>query len=363
MNEKLQNYFEHIFASKENFEKVIFEATTHEDMIEIIHTIAEQMVYESELSEKINFIKLKNISQLDLSDMAFFLVRMLFNEVVEWFMQYTKDEDEIKRLIQEDKLKMYFLHQLAMSYYFDHEEIYLSTIIHSYYEVLRQAPNFRQIPKIGHDAVTGTSKVRSLFLNRDGSVLVRRADQIWMRIDQASKTKKRKVFALTAELKKHKDEVEDIQLRIKGYEESAKLTKQSLGKFSPDYMRNVLTEDDPKYALDRKILAAIPAGELAYELELRAEKAIVGARTAIAKDEFKKIKLFFEKCKINNSPNALSAKRTELEEKLPRKKQQYLESVAKYQTAKDEPLENFDEQLAKITQVFVENLKRFPVRK
>lgn len=363
MNEKLENYLEHIFKSEQNFEKIIFEIETDSDREEIVELIAYQIVFESDLKTKLNFLHLTSFNNLDLSDMAFGVVRLLLNEAVEWLEQYFGNGEQIRQMIQNDKLKVYMIHELAMKYYFEYEELFLSQIAESYFEMLRQATNFRQILKIGHDAVTGTSKHRSLFLTPDGAQVVRRADQVWMRVDQASKAKKRKILALTNELKKFKEQVEDLQIRLQAIQDASRLTPQALQKFTPQMVRDIFTEDDPKFLYNRRLLAMVPAGDLAYQMEVLCERASIGAKTALAREEFKKIKNVFSKAKINNTPKELDLKRMEIEHKLPFKRERYKEAVERYQSIKDEPLENFDDQLKKIKDVMVENLKNRPVQK
>ena len=363
MNEKLEQYLEHIFKDVSHFEKILFEIESDSDRKEILELIAHHIVYESELKSKVNFLFLNSYNNLDLSDMAFSIVRLLLDEAVEWLEQYFGDGDHIRQIIQNDKLKVYFIHELSMSYYFDHTEIFVSQIAESYFELLKQASNFRQISKVGHDAVTGTSKQRSLFLTPDGAQVVRRADQVWMRVDQASKAKKRKIFTLTNELKKYKEQVEDLQVRLQALQDAQRLTPQALQKFTPQMIRDIFTEDDPKHIYNRRLLASVPAGDLAYQLETLCERAAIGAKTPLAREEFKKIKTLFAKAKINNTPKELELKRMEYEHKLPFKRERYKEAVERYQSIKDEPLEHFDEQLKKIKDVMVENLKKRPVQK
>ena len=359
----MQQYLDYIFTSQANFEKAVFEIQSDEDRREILQIIARQIVREEDIRTKINFEHLTSINHLDLSDLAFTLVRLLLSEAVEWLAQYFQDEEVIKSTIQEDKMKIYMIHEMAVDYYFEHQEIFLSEIVETYFDLLIQAESFRHIAKIGHDAISGTSKIRSLFMLDNGSQVVRRADQVWMRVEQASKAKKRKVFTLTDELQKNKGMVEDLRLRIVSIDKAARVTAQSLKKFTPELVRNIFTEEDPKYLPDRRLLAVLPAGELCYQMEVLCERAAIQAKTAIAKDEYKKIQALFAKAKINNTADSLKLKRAEYEHKLPFKLERYKELAERYQRIQDEPLENFDEQLEKIKSVMVLNLKKFPVNK
>ncbi len=363
MSNSLQQYMDFIFTSPENFEKAVFEVQSKSERTEILEIIAKQIVTEEEIKHKINFHYLKTLNSLDFSTIAYNVVRLLLNEAVEWLGQYFADEDVIRKQIQDDKMKVYMLHEMGMQYYFENQEIFLSEVVESYFEVLQEAESFRQISKIGNEAISGTSKVRSLFLLDDGAQIVRRADQVWMRVDQASKAKKRKIYALTNDLTKYKEAVEDLQLRISAIDQSAHLSKQKLQKYTPELIRDIFTEDDPKFLADRRLLAVVPAGELANILETRCEKAAIGAKTMMARDEFKKIQSFFAKAKINNTPSELKMKRLDYEHKLPFKIERYKEIAMRYQNIQDEPLENFDEQLAKIKNTMIENLKKFPVNK
>lgn len=363
MSNTLQQYLEYIFASQANFEKAVFEIESDEERVEILQIIAKQIVEEEEIRKKVNFKYLTSLNHLDLSDLAFTVVRLLMNEAVEWLAQYFKDEEMIQRVIQEDKMKIYMLHEMAMNYYFEHQEIFLSIIAESFFELLLDAESFRHISKLGHDAVTGTSKVKSLFLLDNGAQIVRRADQVWMRVDQASKAKKRKFFSITNDLTEYKESVEDLKLRIASIDKAAHMTAQALRKYTPELIRNIFTEEDPKYLVDRRLLAVLPAGDLCYQMEVLCERAALQSKTAMGKEEFKKIQELFAKAKINNTPNALKMKKAEYEHKLPFKLERYKEIAERYQGIKDEPLENFDEQLEKIRSVMINNLKKFPVRK
>jgi hypothetical protein len=359
----MQQYLDYIFTSAENFEKAVFEIQSDADRQEILEIIAQQIVTEEEIRNKINFHYVKSINSLDFTALAYNVVRLLLEEAVEWLAQYFPDEDMIRKKIQEDKMKIYMLHEMGMAYYFEHQEVFLSEVVESYFEVLQEAESFRQISKVGHEAINGTSKVRSLFMLDDGAQIVRRADQVWMRVDQASKAKKRKVYALTNDLAKYKEAVEDLQIRISAIDQSAQLTQQKLQKYTPERIRDIFTEDDPKLIPDRRLLSVVPAGELANVLEVRCEKAAIAAKTVMARDEFKKIQAFFAKAKINNTPNELKMKRLDYEHKLPFKIERYKEVAERFQNIQDEPLENFDEQLLKIKNVMMKNLKKFPVNK
>lgn len=363
MGTSLEQYLEYIFASKENFEKAIFEVENDSDRKEVLEIIAKQIVNEEDIKLKINFTYIKSLNAFNMSDLAFNIVRLLLNEAIEWLAQYFSDEDALRKRITQDKLKVYLIHEMAMSYYFDNQEIFLSEIAESYFRLLQEAEGFRYISKVGHDAISGTSKIRSLFLLDDGAQIVRRADQVWMRVDQASKAKKRKVFSLTADLNKYKEAVEDLQLRVAAIDSASKMTPASLRRFNSELVRNIFTEEDPKYLADRRLLAVLPAGELCFIMETMCERASMSARTSMGKEDFKKIQAFFAKAKINNTPNELKMKRMEYEHKLPFKIEKYKEIAERYQSIKDEPLENFDEQLEKIKHVLVNNLKKFNVNK
>lgn len=359
----MQQYLDYIFGSQANFEKAVFEIESDEERLEILQIIAKQIVEEENGRKKINFKHLTSLSHLDLSDHAFSVVRLLMDEAVEWLAQYFKDEEMLRRVIAEDKMKVYMLHQMAMGYYFEHQEIFLSEIVESFFELLAEAETFRHISKVCHDAVTGTARIKSLFLLDDGAQIVRRADQIWMRVDQASKAKKRKIYSMTSDLAEYKESVEDLRLRIASIDKAAQITPQDLKKYTPELVRNIFTEDDAKYLVDRRLLSVLPAGDLCYQMEVLCERAALQAKTAMAKEEFKKIKAFFAKAKINNTPNALNMKRAEYEHKLPFKLERYKEIAERYQGIQDESLENFDEQLEKIRSVMINNLKKFPVKK
>jgi len=359
----MQQYLEYIFASQANFEKVVFEIESDEERIEILQIIAKQIVQEEDIRKKINFKYLPTLNQLDLSNLAFNVVRLLLNEAVEWLAQYFKDEEMIRSVIEEDKMKIYMLHEMAMEYYFEHQEIFLSEIAESFFELLTDAESFRHISKVGHDAVTGTSKIKSLFLLDDGAQIIRRADQVWMRVDQAAKAKKRKIYSMANELTEYKESVEDLKLRIASIDKAAHVTPQALKKYTPELIRNIFTEEDPKYLVDRRLLAVLPAGDLCYQMEVLCERAALQSKTAMGKEEFKKIQAFFAKAKINNTPSALKMKRAEYEHKLPFKLERYKEIAERYQGIQDEPLENFDEQLEKVRSVMINNLKKFPVNK
>lgn len=363
MSKSLEQYLEYIFASTGNFEKAIFEVETPADRIEIIGIIAKQIVREEDIRNKINFCYVKSINTFNISDLAFTVVRLLLNEVVEWLGQYFPDEEVIRAQISQDKLKIFMIHELAMSYYFDNDEIFLAEIAETYFELIQEAEGFRYIGKMGHEAILGTSKVRSLFMLDDGAQIVRRADQVWMRVDQASKAKKRKIAALTSELEKSKEAVEDLQLRVASIDNAQKVTLQALRKYTAEQVRDIFTEDDPKHLNDRRLLSSLPAGEMCFVMEVLCERAAMSSRTAMGKEDFKKIKTFFGKAKLNNTPKEMKMKRMEYEHKLPFKIDKYKEVLKRYQNIKDEPLENFDEQLFKIKQVLVMNLKKFTVNK
>ena len=365
MSEKLNKYLEYVFASTANFEKTIFEIESEQEREEILDLIAYQIVHESEIKNKVNFTLLSSYNNLDVSQMAYAVVKLLFNEAVEWFTTNFDlvSEEEILHIIESDKLKVYTIHQLGMNYFFDYQHIFMNSIAQSYFELLRQSQNFRVIGKVAQDAITGTSKNRSLFLTKDNGQLIRRADQVWMRVDQASKAKKQRIFTVTNELKRHKEQLEDIQLRVWAIDTATRLTSDVLKRYTAEYIRNVFTEDDPKYLKDRKLLTMLPAGDLAFQMETLCEKASINSKTKLGKDEFKKIQEIFAKAKINNTPQELKKKRMELEQRLPVKKEHYVESVKKYQKIKDEPLEDFDDQLTKIKAVMIENLKKRHVQK
>lgn len=358
MEKKLNQYLEHIFTSPLNFERTIFEVETQEDRRDVIESIAHHLVYESNQKEHLNFALLKSFNSLDVSDLAFGVVRILFEEVVEWLTSHFGHEQKIRAIIEKDRLKMYMLHTMGMAYFDENKTIFYEQIAESFFELIRQAGSFKQVTKVAQDAISGTIKQRSLFMLENGSQIVRRADQVWMRVDQASKAKKRKVFALTNDLKKYKEEVEDIQTRLKALDLAVKLTPQTLNRYSSERVREIFTEDKPEYRLDRRLLASVPAGELAYKMEVLCERAAINAKTPLARDEFKKIQALFAKAKLNNTPKELQLRRDDLMHKLPFRKERYIEIVNQYKTINDEPLDHFDEQLAKIKEIMIDNLAK-----
>ncbi|KIM11066.1 MAG: hypothetical protein KU37_08150 [Sulfuricurvum sp. PC08-66] len=356
MNEKLALYLEKIFSSDDEFERIIFEIETNEDRRAVMVDLASYVVNQSDLKTKLNFKLIKSYNALDVSDMAFAIVRVLFDEVVDWAQEHFPKEKGIAAAIQEDRLKMYMLHTLGMRYFDEFQGLFFDAIAESFFDLIHEAESFRHVSKIAQDAITGNAKNRSLFLLDNGSQIVRRADQVWIRVDQAHKIKKRQLYTLANDLKKYKADLEDMQVRLKAFEIAQTLTPEMLTHYSAERVREIFTEEKAEFALDRRVLGYIPSGDLAYQMETLCERAAINAKTPVAREEFKQIQTFFTKAKMNNTPTDLKMRRDEIVQKLPHRKQRYKEMLQQYQTLKEDPIFIFDEQLAKIKEVMVANL-------
>ena len=345
-----------IFESYDFFENNILGIETPKDRKEVVLSVVEEVLYESSLKQKVNFCFLYSYNNFSLKEFPLYIMHTVLEQVLIVLKEDIFLTDDELKIIKEDKVKVEYIYKLCLHYFKTYKEPIMSMLAKTLFELADQANDIKEISQILKEAVLGTAKHRSLVLKEGGIPVISKADQLWMRIKQANKEKKSKIFALEQEIKNLKMRINSFKENIDAIAKSKKLYKEDLEAYTLERLRDVFTNKDAKSIKERRILSFVPAGSMAYILEHKAEKGVIASKFQTQKDDFQKIMQFFEKCKFNNTAKQIDFKLKDFEKSLLVKQNILNRSNKKLEKIFNTNLENFDPFLQNIKKVIIRNL-------
>ena len=182
----IREYIRKIFEDRVLFEKAVLDVVTNEDREEIIHILADSLVWDT-LKEHLNFMYISNVSDFTLNQITNILFKEIANEWIDYAMHDLKlsKNDALEELQLEERIK--FVKLLSQDYYMYFKEYIFEKIADTFIDLL---------------VFNSQENTKSVFINAiinsdlflDRSILnINSSDQLCMAAKRAKELKNEKL--------------------------------------------------------------------------------------------------------------------------------------------------------------------------
>lgn len=352
-----QDYIQNIFSDHKIFEKEVLYVSCDADRQEVMHLLAKELCTKSKIANKISFLKLKSINDLDFDGVNITLVQMLLTELVSLLKEKRFTHVEIEE-IKKNKLYLKFIYKLVQAYMHRFSTVVYKEVVNTFFERISVADKPENIAKVVQEAIDGNKRYKSLLEQHTGGQILYKSAQAWMRVKQARDEKNRKAQKYQIEIVKLVKRVDQLKLHISSIVASKALTLNEVKKITPQLLIDMFTDEDNIQLHTKKTMFSyVCSPELTNILIGSAQTAVSQVKDPKERDDFSHIADFFKKCKNINTPEFVDMKFEEFKKELQVKSDRYRQQRLKLQTLRARPLDSFDVTLKLIKEVMVYNLQ------
>ena len=347
-----------VFTDTTLMESEIFEFEDSIDKKNYIMDLSYEIIYESSTKTKVNFNHVDKLDNFSFKTFPIAMAQIILQEIMdilEQHMNFSKRETEY---IKTNKKYIQKLLQMAVDYFKLYKKEIISLVGNSYFELVDKSTSIKDTQPMVKDVIIGTTKNRSLMLREDGSAVLSKPEQIWHRVKQASRMKEQAEKKLEADVARLSKNVTNLTLNLKSIKGARRLNSASLRKYTGDVILRIFTETTESNIGDKKLLSFVPAGDLAFELQERMERRAVASRSEDEKSDCKKIAIFFENCKFNNTDSHFKLLLKEYSEELEKKERSLFKVKDQLENIEMEGLDKFDPLLKTAKECMVDNISK-----
>jgi len=352
-----QDYIQNVFSDHQVFEKEVLHVTCDADRKEVMHLLSKDLCTKSKITNKISFLKLKSINDLDFDGVKITLVQILLAELVSLLKEKRFTQAEIEA-IKKNKLHLKFIYQLVQNYMRRFGSIVYKEVVNTFFDRISVADKPENIAKVVQEAIDGNKRYKSLLEQHTGGQILYKSAQAWMRVKQARDDKNRKAQKYQIEIVRLVKRVDQLKLHISAIVASKALTLNEVKKITPQLLIDMFTDEDNIQLHTKKTMFSyLSSPELTNILIGSAQTAVVQVKDPKERDEFSQIADFFKKCKSVNTPEFIDSRFEDFKKELQLKSDRYRQQRLKLETLRERPLDSFDVTLKLIKEVMVYNLQ------
>lgn len=353
---KSQEYIENIFSDVLIFEKEVLQVKCDIDRKEIMALMCKEICYESRIASTVNFLKIKSLDKMDFSAFTIVLVELLMAELKSLLEEKRYTAADIER-ISKDKTYLKFMYTLMSTYSRRFNSIFYKEVVNTFFELLSVADKAEKVSPVVLEVINGDKERKSLLEQHGGGQILYRPEQAWMRVKQARDDKKRKSQVYQIEIAKLVRRVDELKLHISAITAAKGLSLSDVKNVSSSLLLDMFSEDDVQLHTKKTMFSYINSGEMIDVLINTARQARSVSKTAVMKEDFKRIEEFFVKCKKINTNAFLENRLKEYKHELELKSNRYREQRLKLESLRNKPLDSFDVTLKKVKEAMVYNLQ------
>jgi len=354
---KTKEYLEYLFSDKLIFEKEVLRVKCDEDRKEVMSLICSDICSDESLASHINFLKIRSIDDLNFEGVPIALVQLLLAELLSFLEDKSYTRVEINA-VKKNKKYLKFLYELAQTYMRRFSSLFYKGVVDTFFDLVSLADRADKLSPVVLEVINGTKDRKSLLEQHGSGQILYKSEQAWMRVKQARDDKNRQVQVYQLEIVKLVRRVDQLKLQISAIVAARALKMDDAKNITPKLLLDMFTEDDDIQLHTKKTMFSyIPAGEMANELIMTANKAAEQSKSSGEKEDYRKISKFFKKCKTVNTDSFLNARFEEFKRELDLKSRRYREQRLKLKTLRDRPLDSFDITLKKVKETMVYNLQ------
>lgn len=211
-------------------------------------------------------------------------------------------------------------------------------------------------PEVVIEAFKGTLEYKPLLSKPDGGFVAGKADQVKIRVSQASKDRETKLIDYKNEYERYKKQLISTKKQLEAFELAKMISLDKIKNYDYKQLRDITVNEENQFSDIKRVLAFLPSGEKTLALKEMSARGVKAATNEVQKEEYKRAAKFFDGLHDNNTEKALNQKKSSLlsdQDKLTTLLNKAEEALKNAETI---PLNQFDVGLSKIYEAIVQNL-------
>ncbi|GHV08487.1 hypothetical protein AGMMS50229_16980 [Campylobacterota bacterium] len=351
-----------LFLSQSTFESELFMIADHSELADVFKNAAKSIIDRPSAQATVNFRTLTSYAQFRIGGCVIALKEAMNEEITCLIREEAGFSPIIVKEVQEDEQKQSFVLAQAKKYFIDYQSMFKEAIADSFFDRIVAAGEVVTIGRAIQEVIDGVDHYAPVLINsQTGASIVRKADQIWMRLKQAKQTKGKDINAALENVDRLTKKARGINNNIKAIEDAKALTLEAVQAMTLDELKEIVINEDGSRTDKKRIFQFVPAGEIAIYIAEQMDRGRRGGRNEIQKSEYKRATTFYENCNINNTEKELANKILMFNAELPKVEEALAKAEQKLATINNRTLDSFDDSLIKIRRAFVDNIGRMRV--
>ncbi|MDR2904354.1 MAG: hypothetical protein LBU73_00110 [Helicobacteraceae bacterium] len=349
---------EAFFMSQSTFESELFGVSGPSEMYEVMVGLAKSVIDRPTAQNTVNFKTLETYAKFRIEGCVLAL-KELINEQIDYLLSEEAGFDPIvMQELRADKEKQTFILQQSKRYFLEYHKLFKEAIADTYFERIVMATDMKLVDKVAQEVIDGIGNLAPVFMQPNGASIVRRADQIWMRLRQAKIAKEKDIKVAKENVDRLSAKAKGLEKNIQAIEQAKKITMEQVTGMAMDELREIVINEDGSRTELKRVFQFIPAGDVSLYLADQMDRGRRGGRNEIQKGDYKRAQTFYENCNINNTPKELKNKLDMFTAELPKVQVNLDAALKKHKEIEARGLHAYDDALAKIRAAFLENIAK-----
>jgi hypothetical protein len=347
---------EAFFMSQSTFESELFMIRDASEMRDAMRKASKEILERPVARATVNFRTLKSYSRFRAEGCVLALKEYIDKEIDYLIRAEAGFDATIAKEVRGDPKKQAFILSQAKRYFIDYQTLFKEAIADSFFDRAMAAADINKIDKIIQEAIDGAGAYIPAIAAADGSPLVSKSYQVWMRLKQASAAKNKEIKAAKENIERLSKKIEGIEKNIRAIDDARALTLERVRTISLDELKEIVINEDGSRAEQKRVFQYAPSGDVAFWLAEQMDRAKRVGNNDLQKSEYKRAAVFFENCNINNTSKELANKAAIMLMELPKIKEALANSIKKEEALEKRELYAYDDALEKIREAFVRNI-------
>ncbi|GHS85712.1 hypothetical protein FACS1894103_7120 [Campylobacterota bacterium] len=347
---------EAFFLSQSTFESELFMVNDSSELYEVMKASARSIIERPRARQTVNFKSLETYSQFRIEGCVLALKEQINTEIDYLIRKEAGFDAVIAQEVRNDQKKQAFVLEQSKKYFIQFQSCFKEAIAETFFERILAAVDMNMVDKVIQEVIDGVGAYAPVLIMANGASIVRKSDQIWMRLKQAKLAKEKELKAAQENYERLMKKVHGIELNIKAIEDARSLKLSEVQAMTLDELKEIVINEDGSRTALKRIFQYVPSGEIALYIAEQMDRGRRGGRNDIQKAEYKRATAFYENCHINNTAKELTNKSTAFITELPKVKEAFAAADKKIKTLEARGLWTYDDSLMKIRQAFIDNI-------
>jgi hypothetical protein len=345
-----------LFLSQSTFESEVFLVNDSADLYSVMKNSVKTIVERPRAKTTVNFKTLTSYADFKIEGCVLAL-RDQINEEIEYLIHEEAGFDPIIiKEVKSDIAKQSFINVQAKKYFIEYLTLFKEAIADTFLECVLSAHTMNSIKPIIQEVIDGAGSYAPVLIAKNGISIVRKSDQIWMRLRQAKLAKEKAMSAAKDNVERLSKKLNGIKLNIQAIHSAKEITLESIMAMPLDELKEIVVNEDGLRTEKKRIFQFIPKSDITFYLAEQMDKGRRVGTNDIQKEEYKQAAVFFENCNINNTSKELANKLTRFCAEIPATQNALEAAQNKLATVEASGLHLFDETVDKIRRIFIENI-------
>ncbi|MDR0746767.1 MAG: hypothetical protein LBE89_02615 [Helicobacteraceae bacterium] len=345
-----------LFLSQNTFESEVFLVNDSADLRGVMKNSVKAIVERPRAKITVNFKTLTSYADFKIEGCVMAL-RDQINEEIEYLIREEAGFDPIiVKEVRSDITKQSFINAQAKKYFIEYIALFKEAIADTFLECVLSAHTMNSIKPIVQEVIDGVGNYAPVLIAKNGMSIVRKSDQIWMRLKQAKLAKEKAIGAAKDNVERLSKKLNSIRQNIQAIHSAKEITLESIMATPLDELKEIIVNEDGLRTEKKRIFQFIPKGDITLYLAERMDKGRRVGTNDVQKEEYRQAAVFFENCNINNTGKELANKLIRFGAEIPTTQNALEAAKNKLAAIEANGLHLFDETVDKIRRVFIENI-------